>query len=223
MEEPSLFPQHEMLDKKLVWEKLHARLDGKRKNRKMLWYWLAAASLLFVIIYPLSRVKKESIKENRETTRTQQEKISSPSNRSAAELINPPKPEIESGLTIVNTGSKLVIKTVPVKAGYVKVLPVKEMDHDSNSVKDNFNNSIMLATANPPMDTIARFVANSSVPITKKKLRVVHINEIDEVSTGYAASKPEPNTTAFSVSLGKANQPNKLGSPNIVSLRFFSK
>ena len=179
--------------------------------------------MLFAIFYPLTKFKNENTSEGQVTVKSRQEKVNSPSNHTTVERVNTVKPEIENGLTLVNKGTRLVVKNDPVKPVSIKTLPLKEMDHDTNALKDDFDNSAMLPTTANPIDTLARFVTRTSVPITKKKLRVVHINEIDTESAGYATSKPEPSTTAFSFSIGNSNQHNKLGSTNIVSFRFSSK
>ena len=40
----------EPFNEDIAWDKLHRRLRGKRSNKKLLWYWVAAACLLFVLM-----------------------------------------------------------------------------------------------------------------------------------------------------------------------------
>src|SRR6476659_8841847 len=34
----------------VAWDKLYGRLEGKKKSKKILWYWIPAACLLFVVM-----------------------------------------------------------------------------------------------------------------------------------------------------------------------------
>ena len=53
LEELESLPGEAMLDNNLAWEKLHARLQGKNRERKPLWYWIAAAAVLFLFMIPI--------------------------------------------------------------------------------------------------------------------------------------------------------------------------
>ena len=39
----------EKFNKEVSWEKLHSRLRQKPKNKRIIWYWMAAACLFFAL------------------------------------------------------------------------------------------------------------------------------------------------------------------------------
>src|SRR5258705_1506391 len=52
-------PGEPLIDKNASWEKLHDRLREKKGNKKIIWYWSAAACLLLVLMIPLINSNKK--------------------------------------------------------------------------------------------------------------------------------------------------------------------
>src|SRR5690349_3119198 len=59
LDELSSLPGETVVDKNAAWTKLDARLRRKRKEAKPIWYWVAAACILFAIMIPLLLLNKE--------------------------------------------------------------------------------------------------------------------------------------------------------------------
>ena len=57
-----------------AWDKLYGRLRGKKKSKKILWYWIAAACLLFGLAITLLNYHKSTTEPvNKEIVIKQQE------------------------------------------------------------------------------------------------------------------------------------------------------
>src|SRR5438477_3166538 len=75
----------ETFNENIAWDKLHGRLQGKRHNKKFLWYWVAAACLLFVLMIALLNYHKSSPKLSRIETTLKQLKKTNASHSIASE------------------------------------------------------------------------------------------------------------------------------------------
>ena len=72
LDELETLPGELMPDKNAAWDKLHSRLATKRNNnKKAVWYWAAAACILFALMIPMFVTNKKeapltgtAIKEN---------------------------------------------------------------------------------------------------------------------------------------------------------------
>ena len=60
LEELESLPGETMPDKNAAWEKIHARLEGRRPARKPVWYWPAAASVLLLLTLTIFISNKKS-------------------------------------------------------------------------------------------------------------------------------------------------------------------
>ena len=138
-----------------AWEKLHSRLDSKKRNFKPVWWFLAAACTI-LIVFLLAIHQPEKVKINnvskKETNpypiaKQNQPKISSPQHPSIAKQksIHSKKssPQIKFQQAV---DSVIQVPPTPV------ALPVESTD---------------VVKAGPP------------IVIPKKKLRVMHINELE--------------------------------------------
>jgi hypothetical protein len=152
-----------------AWDKLHGRLRGNKSNKKMSWYWIAAACLLFVLIITLLNYQKSSSKvSDKETVKGQSKKIDIPTlkveesneNKNNAE---PVKDKIVSTLNKPTKRSRYVIHTEVV-------------------TKVHHNNMVINYPEQEPLVKPLQIINNSttSVPSSKKKLKVVHINELGD-------------------------------------------
>ena len=163
----------EKFDKDASWEKLHTRLQAKLKNKKIIWYWLAAACLffgLFISIFLSNKKEFFLVKNN-----FLKKKINSPSSQKT--------------LTI-NKDTSAVISSLSTTQNKILVHSIKDIDkintninhktirteivqnkNEENITKELNSNAVM------PIDTAISIVAN--LP-EKKKLKVVHINELGD-------------------------------------------
>ena len=185
LDELDSLPGENSSGKNRSWEKLQARLQEKKENKKMAWYW-AAACLFALILLPwaLQHKKEEigfagspSVKQpnipadtamvkNNITVPVKKNKDIPPSikvnvpaaNSTASKLPQPVKKKIPDGDT-VTTPAESIVATVPV------------------------NNLLN----NPTVTDTGKVIA--AVAPSKKKLRIVHINEItDPAQTGFTNS-----------------------------------
>lgn len=177
--------QGEMLaDKNATWEKLHARINEKPRRKGFVWYWVAAACFLLIVIIPaitLNKKQDEIVKNTPKQIELKKETI--PENSTVKEN------EIAKSLTVVNekkntikaTTQSQVIKPI---TNYVTQTqePVDANTNDKNTIEQE-----PVVAAATLIDTTTSLAI---VPLKEKaKFKVVHINELGdpvEVSTDMA-------------------------------------
>lgn len=172
LETADSFPGEAVYNKKAAWEKLHARLGGKTRRKKPVWYWMAAACITFALIIPLvysirnnqqqttSTVKEKQVLVETSPTTTIEKKDSVPV-RSVSIDINQKKSSVIShqALAKMNDGSK------------EKKLRLTYTVSPKNLIPEMESNFIT------PIDTLSSL---ATIQPEKKKLKVVHINELGE-------------------------------------------
>jgi hypothetical protein len=189
----------EIFNKEAAWGKLHTRLQPKAKNKKINWYWIAAACLFFALFisFFLSNRKENVLVKNH----VSQKKInsSSPSliNKDTSVIITSSLNENKIAAHSINKIEKINTaishKTIP-----AEIVQDKKEENISQEIK---NNAVM------PVDTATSIV--TSLP-EKKKLKVVHINEL-----GIPVSEPPVmarNSENHSFQLKLLNQEVYIGS-----------
>lgn len=155
-----------------AWDKLHGCLQGNKKSKKIYWYWIAAACLLFgVMITILNHQKITPPASNRETVKEQSKEI----RKSVLKPEEAHKIETGNGAEIIK--NKMVATSSQPVRGNHRVVPTKVPTKvQSNDVMVN----------NPEQEPVAKslqIVNNNSTTATvppKKKLNVVHINELGD-------------------------------------------
>ncbi len=156
-------------DKNATWEKLHNRLRENSKPKKVVWYWAAAACLLMAVVIPLMLVHKNEntvVKNNIQKNK-----------RSKSEL-KQAKPLKNGATAAISTGTGEKKRTIKIK---IKNYNNTIADTNKEPSETNNNNQI---TANkiilsvPSTDSIV--VTTAGIMHAKKKLKVVHINEIGD-------------------------------------------
>ena len=173
LEEVSCLPDQLLTDKNASWEKLHGRLHGKTRRIMSMWYWVAAACLLFVINLTFLTVNKKQ------------------------EVLVKNEPE-KAGLKKPAMAASDVKKIVPVDAIVAPVekkqtitpvslpgsLKIKQHEIQNNRMINTteFDEPIItqqepIVSLQPVIDVIA--VANATIAAAPVKLKVVHINEVD--------------------------------------------
>lgn len=182
-------PDESMPDKNEVWEKLHHRLHGKIRSKKTLWYWAAAACILIIIMTPLVHFKYNN--NDLPNTQTLNNSIETPTHdleNSPGIIISDKKDSSlnsEPALAITNQLKKEIPsdKKITRQNEQKKITIIRLSDTVSrqNLLADQSNSLSLLDTFQ---------VATTAVP-AKKKLKVVHINELGdpvEVSPGNVAN-----------------------------------
>ncbi len=160
-------------NKDAAWDKLYGRLGGNRKSKKISWYWIAAACLLLGLLITLVNYDKNTSQSaNKETVIKQQpketkkpvlkvEEVNKNENQNSAELINdeiaatPNKP-IRRNRRIIPTKVVTKIHSDDVVISYPEKKPVVK--------------PLQIINTNP----------TTAVFPQKKKLNVVHINELGD-------------------------------------------
>ncbi len=175
-------PGETMPGKNEVWEKLHARLGGKKRNRKAIWYWAAAACILFALMIPSlyfktnnPQVSTSQIQKNNTESDSYRKKNSSKKvidEKNSTQIIQPSM--------VINNRVKTEVAS-PKKTR--KNIYEKQMNLFRLPDAVSTQNILMEAKSNSlsPMDTFSSLATSNPV---KKKLKVVHINELgDPVET----------------------------------------
>lgn len=179
-------PGKTLPDKHLLWEKLHERLGGKKGNKKVVWYWIAAACLLFALIISFLNSDKENhqiIKD--EVVQKQQEK-----------LIIPPAPVIKKDESksispvFFKKNETVTFNQNEIKPAHIEISSrINNAIHVPNTISEHDVVAQTTITEPPPTDNILNIT--DKLP-GKKKLKVVHINELGdpvEKSTDMAHGK----------------------------------
>jgi hypothetical protein len=157
-----------------AWDKLYGRLRGNKRGKRIFWYWIAAACLLLgLIITLLNQNKNISQPENKETAIKKAKEIDQPVLR--IDETNREKPETDIKLIndkIVSTSNKPAQKIRRIIATEVAG------KLQSNDVVINYPEQEPIAK---PLQIVKNSTA-AAVP-RKKKLNVVHINELGDPAT----------------------------------------
>ena len=169
-------PGDTAFDKNDAWEKLHARLGGKTESKKSMWYWVAAACIFFALMIPLfysirtnQHVAIYTVKENQPSTKALSGKI------------------IDEETAAAVTNSSLANNDR--KAEETSSKSQKQMIYENKKIKLRLTYAVSPEALSPetlsnftkPVDTAASL---ATIQQEKKKLKVVHINELgDPVET----------------------------------------
>ncbi|MEP6725763.1 MAG: hypothetical protein ABJC98_08110 [Bacteroidota bacterium] len=153
-------------DKNISWEKLHDRLHEKPRRNKIVWYW-AAACLVLLAGFPWL-LKKSSIGPVVKNI-VQQKQNPTP--------VTPVKTTNEAQLPLISSKPFPEKEVIPRTAKSTRYTNKKNKINDPDAI---MTIAIKPATANEQVivhvpDTVVAFTAMIS---TKKKLPVIHINEL---------------------------------------------
>jgi len=159
----------------VAWNKLYGRLRGKKKSKKILWYWIAAACLLFGMVITLLNYHKSTTEPvNKEIVIKQQEpnEIKKPALKVAEVDKNKHEKESETELEknkIVSTSNKSIQKSH-------HIVPAEVV------TKIQLNDAVNYPAQEPVAKSLQILNNNSTITIIlpKKKLNVVHINELGD-------------------------------------------
>lgn len=159
----------EKFNKEASWEKLHLRLQPKSKNKKIIWYWMAAACIFFAffISFFVSNKNENVLVKNN----LLKKKINSLSSRDNP-MINKDTSSIIYSLSVKTKTPVNSIKERSKIIGYKTLSTEITQDKKEEITVKEINTKAVM-----PVDTAISIVAN--LP-EKKKLKVVHINELGD-------------------------------------------
>jgi len=174
LEDADSLPHATLQNKDGAWGKLHARIAEKPRSKRVVWYWMAAACLLFAIIIPSftkhrstsTFVKNSTTKNVNDTLKNAIVQKDKPAETLTREITNAQKNQrMQKNNVVKNTEQHITI------ADTVNVIPL--VNNNDQSLQ---NENIAVPGI---IDTSAIAVVSSPAPI-QKKLKVVHINELGE-------------------------------------------
>ena len=155
----------------VAWDKLYGRLKGNRKNKRIFWYWTAAACLIVGLMATfLNQRKTISQPEHPETAITQPKKADIPvmGTDEANKNKNENRIEFTKG-KIINSPDK------PFQRNR-RIIPTQV------STKVQSNEPVIDDAEQDHVAKPVQIVGNSTAAVVppKKKLKVVHINELGD-------------------------------------------
>jgi hypothetical protein len=180
LEEIESLPGETMPDKNAAWEKIHARLEGKSHERKPVWYWIAAATILFLFIIPffISNKNNDQMAYRLEKQTQSKTKPNEADRHLTVKTVNPAKDSFttenpvatKKTLTVIfNKSNETENKNI---AGNKKEQArLSDTVNTQNQITETTNNSL------PVKDTSSGL---ASIMPVKKRLPVVHVNELGE-------------------------------------------
>jgi hypothetical protein len=208
LDESGCLPPEEMIDKNAAWKKLHERLSEKQNKNKKIWYWTAAACLLIAFSLPIL-IAKKNVKNIINDVSLQNKKT--------------PKAVAHASLTPERTGTKvenaLAIEKKEINPFIRKRtnnnLPAyhasaKQIPPETSPENAKANAPQLTLNTSVSADTVSSMIA--AVAPVKKKMRVVHINELENAADGMASSATDHQPGNFSLPFGNNIQTSKQSS-----------
>ena len=164
----------ETFNKDAAWEKLHERMQGKSSKRKPIWFWAVAACLLLALIIPWLFLanKKENILVKHNSIQKQipfSSRLLTPVNKDTAVVISSPSNEKK---TLVLSVEKKSPEIKSVFNHHILFIPIQDKKEKEEFITQKIANNA-IAAVNTTINIIA------TLP-EKKKLNVVHINELGD-------------------------------------------
>ena len=194
LQELSCLPGEDRPDINAAWQKLEVRLNTKKKNRKPLFYWLAAASVLTCIMIAILPGKHN--KETATQNFTQQNK---PAGKK--EIEKPVLGKKQNDITIKQTNKKHNPNLVTTKIPVVKSISIPVVAEPLTTIPAEKNDSLLAFTIIPQKIKSKPIVFSS----LKKKMPVVHINDIEKPVDPIEAVAGNNDRPAFRVRLFNRN------------------
>ncbi|MDQ6762855.1 MAG: hypothetical protein M3015_09550 [Bacteroidota bacterium] len=164
----------ETFNKDAAWDKLHGREHKKRTNGKAVWYWAAAACLLIALFIPWFISKKN------ENTLVKNSPLTQESNSAVTVLLPSNNKDSGSVLSSVAIENKRPPGNAEINGKIIFPARRKIVTVQNTAIKkerEEFREIPIINSSVTPLDTQVSIVA--IVP-EKRKLRVVHINELGD-------------------------------------------
>ena len=173
LDELSCLPSETYIDKNALWTKLDARLHTKRNKSKPIWYWVAAACILFAIMIPLMLFNK---KEGQLTKVEIKEKPSEIKNSDIS--IIDKKDSIEKILPSLGEKKFASVANTTPKSP-TKIITKKQSNEFRVAITVSTEN-LIAETKNISLQPINISSGLAASAPAKKELKVVHINELGD-------------------------------------------
>lgn len=195
LEELESLPGETMPDNNAAWEKLHARLEGGKPQKKVVWYWIAAACILFLFMIPLIVLnKKDHQLANTEPNQNQPGAKQNQRREPASVAIT--NHEKDSGTIKYPVLSEKDVAIVSDKSRQLVHGNIQENKTENFRVYDTVSiQNPMAGTIQKTLQAIDTSSHTVSAVLTKKRLPVVHVNELEEspdMSTQVARNSEKP-------------------------------
>ena len=151
----------------VAWEKLYGRLRGKKESKKILWYWIAAACLLFAVMITILNYQRPTPQAlNKETAKEQPKEVNKPVAKVGE--INENKKQASA-----ETKNRTVS------------IPERSMQRGRSIARIQTVHSDEVVMSDPEKEPLVKplQIINTNPTIAglpKKKLNVVHINELGD-------------------------------------------
>lgn len=180
------------LDKSAAWDRLHTRMQSKQGKSKTGWYWAAAACLLAACLIPALLTHKQKYTGVHILPAVASHHLDTPATLMLSKKDTPVKVVKEMN------------KPVAAQQELAAILPA--LIHPVNPT------NITAALKKDTLQITDTMLAAVPVSTTPKKMRVVHINELGEVTTTDAVAYPEYKPFTIRV-----NSPASLGNQTIAN------
>ncbi len=173
LDELNSLPGEPITDKNVLWSKLDARLREKKTDKKPAWYWIAAACFLFALMIPMIFFNKKERQLTKAEIKQVQPEIKNPLNSTAGKK--------DSIKNIIFPLPKKNTEIVQKKTNKIpdEVIAKKQSNQfrlaGAVSTKD-----LMIETKNTSLQPIGISPGITAIAPVKKKLKVVHINELGD-------------------------------------------
>ena len=171
LENPKSFAGETIRDKHETWEKLYARLHKKPRRILGAWYWAAAALLVMMICSIVFFINREKYPEAfvgvpsrvKEQIPIITQRQLNDEQKNTEHVLSQPKQKTNTALSIQKNA---IVKTNP--------------STNKNFITDPVIGQLpqIASTPNIRIDSVIEIITD--VPPVKKKLRVVHLNEIGQ-------------------------------------------
>ncbi|HZG24561.1 MAG TPA: hypothetical protein VEZ17_08270 [Chitinophagaceae bacterium] len=198
LEQLERLPEEHPANNSQLWEKLHGRMQQAPRNTGRNWYWLAAACLVFVFLLPLLRMNKKPQVLVRSKTVERQQKNAMPKQ---PVLVTQPTGAVQlQGLKkhVAKTYSHRKIKSrrilqaaVPASTPGIKPQEPLVQPAIPGLTIPISRDSVLIVSSQPE----------------KKKLRVVHINELEQPLLQNLQSGSKHATAVFQKQRSRPFQP----------------
>jgi len=200
LEELASLPGEAMPDKNRSWEKLQARLERRKHPKKPMWYWLAAASVLFFLMIAFFKFNKRSEQlPDIAFKQLHSETILDTSGQSAsAKIKNHDKDSFTAKKPAVAPKQLPAVFHKPNETAH-KNITVKK---DKLRVYDTVSTENHIAAINNSLQAVDTSSNVTSTIPAKKRLPVVHINELGEADNRPQIARSAEKPTVHFLTLG---------------------
>ncbi len=184
----------EVFNKESAWNKLHLKMHERRGKKKMVWYWAAAAVIIFLLAIPLLP------KHGNKPSLVRSQRINSISKKIVEPLL-----KIEKNNIVVTIQSPVYLKNNFNNKNKLKEihLPIENKFEAKIRVNDTVSTQL---TTEIISQTLQPTVALSVIPkifTQNKKLKVIHINEMGDPVDEKAATARAADMHSFQLKLAK--------------------